>query len=541
MIAGMRGLILLALVLAACGGGGSGVDAVPCGAAELACDGTCIDPMTDPAHCGSCENACTGEQECRAGMCQVPCRVMLNAAVRDAWGTDWDGVERSAATVADATATCGGIGARLPSVTELYRARTGPDGIGTAADTNPLWSSTPNGRADQITVQLSDGAVAAAPEVDAVAYRCVCAADPSYFGDGRCHGPPSSPCFTIGRLHVDNRDRPALRKSAAIWECAAEHAHLADPATLVEALQQGLLGSNAFLHTADQSRYDLSTTMRWSVASWVGNGNVSYADATTPAPFRCAGWSFATGTHPATIAGEFVGPRGGYKGESADTAATTWAEAHDACTVRGGHLARSAELGELIMAGLPSGTDTNLWSADEVGYDGNQFLASVLRWSAVDVRYPYEYTGSGVVTWAYKTGSLPFRCIYYPIDAAYQAPATCNGGCFVVTLPGPTPGVMWFDSVDRGTTLWETAIDACRREGGHLPSERDFAEAIRAGLPNGTSPSWLMTSDLAMTNNHVVRWTGVEPAYTDQYSTYMSWAGPTTAYSYRCMWTNELR
>ena len=121
---------------------------------------------------------------------------------------------------------------------------------------------------------------------------------------------------------------------------------------------------------------------------------------------------------------------------------------------------------------------------------------------------------------------------------------TCNGGCFAVTLPGDRPATIWFDSLDRGaappTALMETAIDECRREGGHLPTERDMAEAVRAGLPNGTN-NWLMTSDLAMTNYHVVRWTGVDAAFDDQYSTYMSWSGPTTPYDYRCMWTNELR
>jgi len=546
MIGAMRGQFVgslaLTVALAACAGGSSTPDAAPCGAGELSCGSACVDPMIEHDHCGSCDVACSAEQECRAGQCEVPCRMMLSSPVTDDWGTDWDGVERTAATVGEASVACAGFSGRLPSVAELYRVRTGANGIATAAEVNPLWSSTPNGRDDQITVSLADGAITATPAATPITYRCVCAAsEPAYFGGARCNGPPGSNCYPVGRQNVDSRDRPALRKSAAIWECAGEHAHLADVATLVEALQKGVLGSGAFLHTADQSRYDLSTTMAWTTATWPAAGNVSYVDDGTPAPFRCAGWSFATGTHPNPVPGEFVGAGGGYKGEAADTAAAGWAAAHDACVARGGHLPRSAELAELIMAGLPSGSATALWSSDEVGYNGTDFLAAVLAWSTVDPRYPYDYAPSGTITWAYKTASNLFRCIYYPIDPGYVPPTTCEGGCFTLTLPGATPGVIWFDSLARPAALMEAAIDTCRREGGHLPSERDYTEAIRAGLPNGISPEWHLTSDIAMTNVHVVRWTGVEPTFTDLYSTHMTWAGPTAPYPFRCMWTNELR
>ncbi len=533
------------LVIGSCGGGSGGPDAVQCGVGELVCTDGCADPMTDHDHCGSCDHACDADQECRAGECAVPCRVGLGAVVEDGWGVQWDGGERTAGTIAEATAACEAFAGRLPTATEVWRARSGPDGIGTAADTNALWTSTPNNATDQVTVQLNDGTIGSVATTTPTPYRCVCSPDaPAYFSGSHCNGPAGSPCFTNGKMLLDNTDRPALRKSAAIAECAADHAHLASVPELIESLQKGVLGSGNYLHTADQSRYDLSTTLKWTVAAWAASGNVSYADATTPQPFRCAGWGFATGTHPNTIAGEFVSARGdGYKGESADSPAATWIDSQLACFARGGHLAGATELGELILAGLPSGSGSNLWTSDEVGYNGTQFLATIMHWSAIDPRYPFDYPT--VVTWAYKTDpGYPFRCVYYPLDPNYIAPTTCNGGCYAVTLPGDRPAIMWFDSLDRGATpptdLMETAIDACRREGGHLTTERDLAEAIRAGLPNGTN-AWLMTSDLAMTNYHVVRWTGVDAAFDDQYSTYMSWSGPTTPYNYRCMWTNELR
>ena len=45
-------------------------DALTCPGTQLACEGTCIDPMTTAAHCGSCDNACqTAGSVCMAGHC----------------------------------------------------------------------------------------------------------------------------------------------------------------------------------------------------------------------------------------------------------------------------------------------------------------------------------------------------------------------------------------------------------------------------------------------------------------------------------------
>ena len=540
----MRGGVLVFLAAVGCGGG-SGVDAAPpCPPGELSCDGTCIDPLIDQNHCGNCETTCSADQECREGSCEIRCDVMLQNPVADDWGTYWDGVERPAVTFDEATAACTAIGGRLPTATELYRVRAGqPETIATPADTNNLWSATPSDRTEQITARLSDGALNPTPMTGTFAYRCACPARlPSNFSGARCHGPAFSPCFAMGDINVDNRDRPALRKNAAIWECAQERAHLADLPLLVEAVRAGLLGSGANVHTADQSRYDLSTTMHWTVGAWNAPGNTSWVDARTAAPFRCAGWGVATGTHPNAIDGEFVGPLGGAKGEQNDTAAADWAVAHDACTSRGGHLPRASELAELIMAGLPNGSDTMLWSADQVGYNDVNFLASVLRWPATDQRYPFDHGTTMTTTWAYKSSApLPFRCIYYPIDLDYAPPSTCVGGCFELSLPGATPARMWSDNTDRAGKAIADAINECRLEGGHLASERDYTEAIRAGLPNGTD-AWLITSDLALSYYHVVKWVGTAgTAYTDLWNNFMTWSNMPEVRPFRCMWTNELR
>jgi hypothetical protein len=109
---------------------------------------------------------------------------------------------------------------------------------------------------------------------------------------------------------------------------------------------------------------------------------------------------------------------------------------------------------------------------------------------------------------------------------------------------------MWFDSTNRAAASFIDAVAACGAEGGHLASERDLTEAIRAGLPNGagagtSGSSRVYTSDFGAspTVNVVLTlsWTNVETAYTDL-DTYMGTEpNLATLRPYRCTWTNELR
>lgn len=75
-------LFLLFVLLAGCGGGGggpgdsnpggSGGGAPPvCTGGLVLCDDECVD-LASPDHCGSCDNACRGDQVCRAGSCVCP-------------------------------------------------------------------------------------------------------------------------------------------------------------------------------------------------------------------------------------------------------------------------------------------------------------------------------------------------------------------------------------------------------------------------------------------------------------------------------------
>jgi hypothetical protein len=52
------------------------VDAGPCGACtvdQLCCGTSCVDPTTDPRHCGGCGAACTVAEECVASVCEPIC------------------------------------------------------------------------------------------------------------------------------------------------------------------------------------------------------------------------------------------------------------------------------------------------------------------------------------------------------------------------------------------------------------------------------------------------------------------------------------
>ena len=40
---------------------------------QLVCDGVCTDVSSDNAHCGSCDAACSGAEECRASRCRAVC------------------------------------------------------------------------------------------------------------------------------------------------------------------------------------------------------------------------------------------------------------------------------------------------------------------------------------------------------------------------------------------------------------------------------------------------------------------------------------
>lgn len=527
---------------------GNGACGATCPVDQLDCSGTCRDIQSDPKNCNGCGMACATGDVCVFGECQPPCDTSkLVAIVVDPWGVSWDGIERPAAALDAALVTCSAFGGRLPTATELYRVSAGQSGaVGTTAQTNPLWSLAPVDMLHQATIKLSDGTFTSVPAASATSFRCVCpAALPRTFTSTHCNGDPASPCFEVAGYNVDTKDRPALPRSAATSECITDRAHLIDAPLLAEAIRGGLPGPGSGVMTADQWIYSESTQISWSgpATGWQLGGSLASVNNRSSAPFRCAATKLAQSPNANMIANVFHPRLSKYAGESTDRAAAPWAAAHDACFAAGGHLPRSGELVELISQRLPNGSGMEVWTSDEVGYNNVQFLAAVNTWSGVNERYNDAYGGADqTLNWVYKTETHPFRCIWYPLDPMYTAPTSCNGGCIEIDLPGNPVAKMWFDAMDRPLALPGDAFGDCEAAGGHLASERDFTEAIRAGLPNGSGPNTsLWTSDVVQGEMTILWWSNVETAFSDEFPTYMSWQGVSLMSRYRCMWTNELR
>jgi len=107
---------------------------------------------------------------------------------------------------------------------------------------------------------------------------------------------------------------------------------------------------------------------------------------------------------------------------------------------------------------------------------------------------------------------------------------------------------MWFDTDDRSVQTLTDAAKTCIAAGGRVASNRDYTEAIRAGLVNG-SDALLWTSDLQSEDSNtyfygsVLHWSGTDAQYTDLWggSGDQRRAAPSAQHAYRCMWTNELR
>lgn len=513
--------------------------------------------------CGPCAvgRTCGEGAHCESGRCNkwkrcAPACTGLIAELPDAWGERWDGNERGLATFDEAKAACEQLGGRLPTATELYRVSfTQAGGVGQSIHTNNIWSLNPESPGYQIVVRLSDGRTSSQQTrtTDKLSYRCVCPdAAPIAFTEESCHGPADAPCSRLesegARTQIDVSDRAPLPVGAALWECAFNRGHLAPLITLAEAIRKGLPrpaeAASTHLHTADSATQGHSATVTWKTGeTWTPWEKTSNHSLRTFSPFRCAGARDPIGPNASTAPGEWTTPLSRNKADGLDNPPKPWHEAHDLCWSRGGHLARAAELGELVQHGLPNGSNAWLWTADQTGYNNNtQFTAAVLRWNATAPSYGHFY--DTFIRFAYKTeAGYAFRCIYYPVDRAYAGPekAQCQGDCAVFEPGGSGGAKIWIDAFDRTPKLLGDAIQNCADSKGHLAAERDLTEAIRKGLGNG-SKNWIWTSDYGSGRHFtVVQWLDKNADFRDQYSTDMTWLPANDTRPYRCMWSNELR
>lgn len=547
---------------------GDGHCAGGCPDDETSCSGSCVDVQTDVQNCGTCGTVCGANDDCFEGKCVVGCRTLLDRPIKDPWGTSWDGAERAPSGWSQASANCATFRGRLPTATELNRVAQNRSASVQNADGNPnlanyLWSIAAVGPATHARLRLSDADSMSQADTSLNPYRCVCPPPPpKKFVGTNCSGTPGAPCVGLNdenkRHNIDGADRGALSKGGAIWECAFYKGHLATASDLAEAIQQGLPpGSGAWLHTGDDVSRTADAILRFSdgvnfAYSITGTPNsLTWATTTDPRPFRCVGENYSAGKHPAVIPNEWVGP-GFRKGETVDSPLDTYIHAVDQCWSRGGHLPTANELSELVLQGLPGGTGAFLWTSDQSFRGENvQLVLFAGTQSSRVYTYPTDISSATKVGPPYA-----YRCVYYPVDASYAGPPStaCSGGCAQFSLPGTSGAKVWMDKFDRAPPLNVSgAIDACRKLGGHLASERDFAEAIRhpaadsIGLPNGSSIP-VLTNDLeedtvTPTNPLLVgtvKWSGTSPTFDDS-STVSSWQDPATPGPYRCVWTNEVR
>lgn len=529
-----------------------------CPDGQTNCDGSCADVQTDSKHCGGCGTVCSPNDECVEGKCVIACKTQLNQPITDPWGWSWDGLERAASSFEEAKSMCNQFRGRLPTVSELHRvSATQSATVGQTLHTNQLWSLAPSDPNTHVRVRLSDAAISTVADTAKTNFRCVCPPRlPKPYVGGNCYGAANTnACATLEdetkKHNLDTKDRPPVSKTTATWECAFYGGHLASPLELAEAVQQGIGGgSGAWLHTANEVRHDLGALLKWTDGKnfvyQYTSGNtdsLSWAQPTSSQAFRCVGENVTPAALP-PVPGEW--PNASHrKIESVDGADSTLIEAVDQCWKNGGHLPTVAELSELILLGLPNGTGAWLWTSDQTGHDSKNFTVAITKWTDVDTSHVY---GGGNMTWSYKNVTRAHRCVYYPVDPTFKGPpaTSCQGACTEIPVPGASGAKLWLDANDRPQAANVTvAIDTCRKAGGHLASERDLTEAIRAGLPNG-SDTFIDTSDPMLGNQSGVlvgnvKWAGTNAGFDDLWPANSTWAWAYDPRPFRCVWTNELR
>ncbi|PNU18569.1 hypothetical protein C2E25_16985 [Geothermobacter hydrogeniphilus] len=224
----------------------------------------------------------------------------------DNWGNAWDLLQRAQADYATASATCQGLGGRLPTATEVYRVRanqTLATTIGDANSTSYLWTLNPSATAGQrSTIRVSDGDVSALAETSVTPYRCVWpGAAGDIFGSRACYGDPaaSDGCFTTSDLRSDSYDRASLTQPAAAWECAFYGGRLPDLNDLQSLIHAGAPnGSGNNLWSAEPIFMYNGNTYGYATFGWSGTGTAgwtpdgyymtfSLAPGTALSPFRC--------------------------------------------------------------------------------------------------------------------------------------------------------------------------------------------------------------------------------------------------------------
>ncbi len=433
-------LLPTALLALACGSGGADKG---CPAIQIECGGLCVDPVNNNQHCGRCDNACDTGQICGDGTCAVACpedKQECDGICFDLESTDQH---------------CGDCRTRCDPTDQQCRA----------------------GRCELACDQFLNSAVS----------------DP--WG-----------------IQWDGLERAGASFAVAQSECTAIGGRLPTATELyrVSANQSAAVGQSTHTnfiwsivpHTG-------SATLLNRVTVRLSDGATSGAPDDTESFYRCV----CPGPQPISFGGNNCnGPPGGgcfplstgngrYQIDVEDRPALPKGSAVWECTFNHGHLASLTTLVEAVDQGIPNGTNTWLYSADDSG----QARSTLFKWSGNGAGWMLpENLNSDARHVAYG-----FRCT----GVDYVTPPNPNtiGGSFV----GPRSRYT-ADSADTAQEIWIDIHDGCWDRGGHVPTTAELVELIQQGLP-GSSAAHLWTSDQ---NGHhpdpddflvgVVRWTDTQ-------------------------------
>jgi hypothetical protein len=189
-----------------------------------------------------------------------------------------------------------------------------------------------------------------------------------------------------------------------------------------------------------------------------------------------------------------------------------------------------------IKSGLPNGSNNWLFTSDQEGADKSDFIVGLVAWPDINTAFPATY--STYIAGSYLVTNRNFRCIGWKTKPAISPCISSISGTTMWTDTDTTDGTCVLKSVTNdmggstGTSLVE-AIDACFKDGGHLPTEQELMQMIIQGLPNGSGGNnWLWSSDYETGTSSglagIVRWQGTQKDFTGYYSTFSSWSGHTT-------------
>ena len=506
-------------------------------------------------------------------LCSTASQVPANGfPVTDAWGEVWDGLARPYATYAEAESTCNGIGARLPTATELHRNNltTGltTSSISTSTDTAYLWTGIPALPAgSKVTVRLTDGTTINSAGSAQIQYRCVWPdAVPGGFTQDACNGLPGSECWSMAYgENLDSRDRLALDYVGASAECAFNNASIPTISGISNAIHGGAPnGTNNWLWAAN-AVYWYSSAYGYSIARWsdLSNprwhynagqyGNLSFG--TNKMKFRCAGNNspelLAVPATPACNGDCFVSDAKSSQliADSLDRVALNHAGAASACRALGGELPNQAEVSELIHAGLPNGSNNWMWVSDPMYWYNGNYGNAVVKWGGTGSTDWYYAASQGTV--APATGAYSYRCVWkpevndFPVCAAgesyqrvqnsFQCIASTDGdsaGSAIPTQLVDSWGNAW-DLQQRASATLANATTACSDLGGRLPTASEVY-AVRAGQTlspavGDTSAAdliWTKTADYLADNQVTIR-------VSDGLTSRLISTGSTP---YRCVW-----